>query len=65
MHLPLNLDPSRAASDIRITAIYTAPSIERRRQAAAILWESDWQRIATEADLAHVRPIAELLAAAD
>ena len=65
MHLPLNLDPSRAASDIRITAIYTAPTTERRLAAAAILWDSDWQRIATEADLAHVRPIAEQLAPAD
>ena len=39
-------DPSKAASDIRLTALFTAPNEERRREAAAALWESDWQRLA-------------------
>ena len=42
----LNDDPSKAASDIRLMALYTAPNEERRREAAAALWESDWQRLA-------------------
>ena len=42
----LNDDPSKAASDIRLTALFTAPNEERRREAAAALWESDWQRLA-------------------
>lgn len=33
-HLPLAEDPSKAASDIRITALFTAPNDERRREAA-------------------------------
>lgn len=56
-HLPLAEDPSKAASDIRITAIYTAPTDERRREAAALLWESDRQRIADEPDLSAHRII--------
>ena len=53
-----HLEPARAASDSRINAVLDAPTIERRREAAAALRESDWQR------LAEITFSAEQLAAA-
>ena len=37
---------ARADSDIRLSAVFTAPNDERRREAAAALTDADWQRIA-------------------
>lgn len=39
-------EQARADSDIRLSAVFTAPNDERRREAAAALTEADWQRIA-------------------
>ena len=43
---PLNEDSSRAASDIRISALFTAPTIARRRDAAVAMHDPDWRRLA-------------------
>ena len=39
-------DTAKAASDARLAAVFTAPDEARRREAAADLRDSDWQRIA-------------------
>ena len=43
--MTLDLDPPRD-SDRRIAAVLDAPTIERRRAAAADLRDSDWNRLA-------------------
>ena len=39
-------EQARADSDIRLSAVFTAPNDERRREAADRLTDGDWNRIA-------------------